>query len=170
MESMKIVESERLYLREITMNDTESLFAVLSDREVMRYSFRGVCSRKEIENYIEDCIINNKKYGLAQWAVIQKKNNAFIGVCGLNPGFNGDKSIIHIAARFTVASWGMGFASEALKAVLGYAKSTLKLKRVFALVEPANKRSVNIVLNNAFKLQKQSVYKQKALNYYLRLL
>ncbi len=167
---MKIAETERLIIREIESSDLTSLAKVLSNQDVMRYSFRGVCSPKQIENYIEDCQTNYKQYGYGQWAVIIKSKQELIGVCGLNPSFDGNKNIIHIATRFAVAYWGKGLASEALKVVLKYTKIKLKLRKLYTLVEPANVRSVKAVLNNDFKFEKETMYKSRALNYYVRLL
>jgi len=165
-----MIETERLIIREFTRDDANLLPVILSDKEVMKYSFRGLCSHKEIEEYVESCIANYSEYGFGQWAVIEKTRLKLIGVCGLNPGFDGDKSIIHLAARFAVAFWGKGFASEALIAITNYAKYTLKLKSYYSLVEPDNVRSINIVLAKGFKFQKATIYKNKVLNHYIKLL
>ena len=167
---MQIAETERLIIREITMDDVNSLSVILSDKEVMKYSFRGVCSTQEIEQYVENCISNYSEYGFGQWAVIEKKSLRLIGVCGLNSGFDRDEGIIHLAARFAMAFWGKGFATEALIAVTDYAKYTLNLKSYYSLVEPDNVRSVKAVLSNDFTLQKETIYKGRALKYYIKLL
>lgn len=167
---MKIAETTRLIIREVERSDLQSLACVLSDREVMRYSFRGVRTPQEIEAYIIDCQANYKAYGFGQWAVIEKKSANLIGVCGLNPGFDGDENIIHFAARYAVDYWGKGFASETLVAAINYAKTSLNLNNVYALVEPENLKSIQLVLHLGFQFQKQSVYKERALRYYNKLL
>lgn len=167
---MKITETNRLLIRKIDSEDAKSLRDILADLEVMKYSFRGVCSAENIENYINDCLSNYATYGFGQWAVIEKQSMKLIGVCGPNPGFDGDKSIIHLASRFAVEYWGKGYASEALVAVIAFAKSILDLDCLYALVEPKNKSSVKLVLKNGFIFLKDSMYQGKALAYYKKLL
>lgn len=166
---MKITETNRLLIREIHCDDVEGLRGVLSDPEVMKYSFRGICSTEDIENYINDCLSNYATYGFGQWAVVEKKNSKLIGVCGPNPGFDGDSKTIHIASRFAVGYWGKGFASEALVATIEYAKTRLNLNVIYALIEPDNVKSVKLVLNCGFEFQKNTLYKGKSLCYYRKL-
>ena len=167
---MPILETERLFIREFTLEDVDPISTVLSNPEVMKYSFRGVQSAEGINDYIKDCLANYKNHGFGQWAVIHKQSNQFVGVAGLNPGFDGDENIIHLAARFALPYWGKGYASEALKGIENYAKEVLGKKELYALIEPINKRSVKIILKNGFQFQKESIYQQRALKYYLKLL
>lgn len=167
---MKITETARLLIREIELEDLPSLLKILADPEVMKYSFRGVCTKVDIEHYIKDCSHNYKNHEFGQWAVIEKKSSKLIGVCGPNPCFDGDNSIIHLASRFAVNYWGKGFASEALIASMEYVKTSLHLNMMYALIEPVNERSIKLVLKYGFKFQKETVYKGRALFHYIKLL
>ncbi len=167
---MKIIETTRLVIREVNIADLDLLADILSDAEVMRYSFRGVCTPSEIDNYIIDCQANYKTNGFGQWAVIDKSNQKFIGLCGINNGFNGDLAIKHVNYRFAVSSWGRGFATEALSAVMEVAKNRYSLKELYALIEPENKASLKIALNQGFEFDKETIYKKKILAYYRKLL
>ena len=163
-----IAETERLFIRPFNMNDIELLSTILLDAKVMKYSFRNISSRKDIKVYIQSCLDSYREYDFGQWAVINKSDLQLIGICGLNQGFNGDDSIIHINCRFAVSSWGKGLASEALKAVIQYSKNSLNLKIVYALIEPANSKSIEITKNHGFTYEKETIYKTRKLSFYKR--
>ena len=167
---MIITETKRLLIREIDRNDSGALLTILADPEVMKYSFRGVCNSVDTENYMNDNLSHYKIHGFGQWAVIEKKSSQLIGVCGPNPGFDGDHRIIHLAARFALEFWGKGFASEALGAATEYAKTGLNLTSLYALIEPANVSSIKLVLKGGFEFQKETDYKGRALCFYQKLL
>ena len=77
-----ILETERLFLREMTMGDFDALYAVLSDAEIMQhypYSF----DEERVRSWIER---NMKRYtddGFGLWAVCLKDTGEMIGDCGL---------------------------------------------------------------------------------------
>ncbi len=56
-----IIETERLKLRELTLDDTEKLALVLSDPQSMRF-YPHPFSREEVENWIKWNIDNYQKY------------------------------------------------------------------------------------------------------------
>ena len=167
---IQIIETERLIIREFNMYDIDSLSIILLDQEVMKYSFRRINSLNDIESFIENCLNNYKKFGFGQWAVINKKNSQLIGICGLNSDFNDDNTIIHVNYRFAKAYLGFGFASEALASILNFAQVSKKIKILYALVEPANVKSVSIALNLGFHYQKETTYKRRKLAYYKKIL
>jgi ribosomal-protein-alanine N-acetyltransferase len=75
--------------------------------------------------------------GYALWAVERKDDGTFIGQSGLYPAeLTGPE--IELAYHYTPASWGQGYATEAVTAVLGYAFGMLRLERIIALVMPDN--------------------------------
>ena len=77
-----IIETERLKLRELTLDDTDKLALVLSDPQSMRF-YPHPFSREEVEHWIKWNIDNYKKYGFGLWAVIEKESGEFIGDCGI---------------------------------------------------------------------------------------
>jgi len=164
----QITETERLFVREFNMQDIESLQIILLNPEVMKYSFRNISSIKDIENYIENCLYNYKKYGFGQWAVVDKKSLQLIGVCGLNSGFNDDNNIMHINCRFAKPFWGKGFANEIVKKIIEYAQNQLKINKIYALIEPENLKSITLIKRLGFNYEKSSIYKKRKLDFYFR--
>ena len=81
---MKIIlQTPRLLLREIELSDTEAMFELNSDPEVMKYtgdvSFESLEQTKNfIQNYPD-----YKKNGFGRNAVILKETGEFLGWCRL---------------------------------------------------------------------------------------
>ena len=80
---MKILETERLYLREMETDDAENAYRLNLDWENIKYTgdkpFESIQEAKEfLLNYS-----HYKNYGFGRWAVIEKYSNEFLGWCGL---------------------------------------------------------------------------------------
>ena len=66
-----ILETKRLYLREITQSAYEDLSKILQDEETM-YAYEGAFSDQEVQEWLDRQIERYKKWGFGLWAVIQK--------------------------------------------------------------------------------------------------
>ena len=77
-----ILETERLFLREMTLEDADTLALVLSDPESMTF-YPHPFSREEVENWIKWNRDNYEKYGFGLWAVCLKESGEMIGDCGI---------------------------------------------------------------------------------------
>ena len=77
-----ILETERLFLREMNMDDFDALYVVLADSDIMQhypYSF-------DVKRVREWIVRNMKRYeenGFGLWAVCLKDTGEMIGDCGL---------------------------------------------------------------------------------------
>jgi len=79
-----LIETERLLLREITLDDKEELFMLHADPVVQKYTREPVVeSIEEIEKAIRTRISNYEKYGFGRWATILKSEMQFVGWAGL---------------------------------------------------------------------------------------
>tara|TARA_B100000795_G_scaffold268199_1_gene254696 strand:+ start:1107 stop:1397 length:291 start_codon:yes stop_codon:yes gene_type:complete len=79
----KIIETNRLILRELDINDSENFFNLNLDPEVLKYTgdlpFSSIVdAEKFLINYSD-----YKKNGFGRWAVILKETESFIGWSGL---------------------------------------------------------------------------------------
>lgn len=77
-----ILETERLYLREMNQSDYESLCRILQDNETM-YAYEGAFTDTEVQEWLDRQIARYKKYNFGLWAVILKDTDKMIGQCGL---------------------------------------------------------------------------------------
>lgn len=66
-----LIETERLLLREITLDDSEAMFQLYSDPEILKYTGEPLThSLEEMEKAIQSSIGAYKAYGYGRWAVI----------------------------------------------------------------------------------------------------
>lgn len=80
---MKIkIETERLYLRELTESDFDSLYNVLADSDIMKH-YPYTFDEKRVKNWIAKNIERYNIFGFGLWAVILKETGQFIGDCGI---------------------------------------------------------------------------------------
>ena len=77
-----ILETKRLYLREMTQDDYGSLCKILQDEEVM-YAYEHAFSDEEVQEWLDKQLARYREYGFGLWAVILKETDEMIGQCGL---------------------------------------------------------------------------------------
>jgi ribosomal-protein-alanine N-acetyltransferase len=150
---MKIIETERLYLREFTETDLERLYEIYSDAKVMKYIGKGEALSEEQTRKIINAWTKKyyKQYGFGIWALINKENDTLIGHCGFN--WLQDNSDIEIAYLLSKEYWGKGMATEISKATLQYGFDSLNLKRIIALSYPENYSSIRVIEKLGMKPQ-----------------
>ena len=78
----KVLETERLYLREMTEEDYEDLCDILQDEACM-YAYEHAFSDEEARDWLTRQIERYARYGVGLWAVIRKEDGYFLGQCGL---------------------------------------------------------------------------------------
>ncbi|MBT8233381.1 MAG: GNAT family N-acetyltransferase [Saprospiraceae bacterium] len=152
-----IIETERLVLREITVDDEEVMFKLHSNPLVQKYTGESVVeSLEEMKKAIESRIIDYKKYGYGRWATTMKEGNQFVGWAGL--AYLEEFDEIDLGYRFLPEFWGMGIATEVSRAILHYGFETLKLKRIVAIALEENKASFRVMEKVGMEFEKIAPY------------
>jgi len=152
---IKELNTQRLHLRRMDISDSHSLFKIWSDPDVTKYmnisSFTHEAQAKEMIELLEELAQANEAI---RFSMIERKSNQIIGTCGFNfiDFENGKAEIGYDLAK---AYWGMGFAPEAIKALLDYAFNTLQLNKIEAKVEPANVNSIKVLQKLNFMFEGQ---------------
>ena len=145
MVTHKIVETDRLFLREIQREDFDDLYRMNSDPEVMKYVGDGTTRNydqmeKELDILMSHYIL---KPGLGIWATIHKDSNTFVGASGLV--FYDNTSEIEIGYRILREHWNRGYATEASVELLKYGFTTLKLKKIVSSAHVDNRASRRVM-------------------------
>ena len=76
------IETERLYLREMTTADYEPLYAVLADSDIMQH-YPYTFDEARVRGWIDRIIERYSIFGFGLWAVCLHENGEMIGDCGL---------------------------------------------------------------------------------------
>jgi uncharacterized protein (TIGR00290 family) len=128
---MKIIETERLYLRELVLEDAKELSKVLSDPESMQF-YPEPFSREKVERWIEWNITNYKTYNHGLWAVILKDGEKLIGDCGITMQKIEDDTVPEIGFHIIKDYWNKGYATEAALACKQFAFEVMNYPSVFS--------------------------------------
>src|SRR5437016_1899286 len=115
VDSEFMLETERLIMRNWTLNDVDHLFELNSDPEVVKYTGNDSFKNKEEVLELISTYDQYKKYKMGRWMVELKDNKEYLGWCGLKFIHSDD---IDLGYRFNRKHWGKGYATESSKAVL----------------------------------------------------
>ena len=132
-----ILETERLFLREMTMGDFDSLYAVLADPEIMQhypYSF----DEERVRSWIER---NMKRYtddGFGLWAVCLKDTGEMIGDCGLTLQNIDGQMLPEIGYHIRKDQQRKGYAKEAAMAVRDWAFGNTEYPALYSYCKYTN--------------------------------
>ncbi|NNC83559.1 MAG: GNAT family N-acetyltransferase [Flavobacteriales bacterium] len=152
-----IIETERLLLREITLDDTAVMFRLNSHPEVQKYTGEPlVQSMEEMEEAIRKRTADYKKYGYGRWATILKEGMHFTGWAGL--AYLPEFDEIDLGYRFFPEYWGKGIATEASQAILNYGFETLQLDRIIAIAMKENTASIRVMEKVGMEFEKFAPY------------
>ncbi len=143
----QILQTKRLYLREMNQDDVKDLCSILQDEETM-YAYEGAFTDDEVQEWLDRQTARYKKWGFGLWAVVLKETGEMIGQCGLTmqPWKGGE--VLEIGYLFRRSYWHKGYATEAAAACRTYAFETLDQKEVCSIIRDTNTASQNVALRN----------------------
>ena len=144
------IETERLLIRTLSMEDKEAFYKYRSMPEVYKYQSMRPGSINEVEEFISknsDARLNQPDTWM-QLAVCLMEGQ-MIGDIGIH--FIDDKYQIEIGYTLSPEYQGRGYASEAANAIIDYAFNKLKKHRVIASVDPDNVSSVKLLERTGFR-------------------
>lgn len=140
---MKPFTTDRLILRELSVDDTYYFHLLNEDPEVIQYTGDVSFKNTEVARQFLAGYDHYEKYGLGRWAVIRKEDNAFLGWCGLK--YSPDKNEHDIGFRFFKQHWNKGYATEAAKKCIEVGFNTFKLPFIVGRVMKKNTASIKVL-------------------------
>ncbi|MDA1370780.1 MAG: GNAT family N-acetyltransferase [Proteobacteria bacterium] len=143
--------TERLFIRRPRLDDAESVFTRYdSDVDVTR--FLGWARHDWVEQTLEFLQYSNQKWEQDQvgpYLIFDKMNDRLLGGTGLEYESKALASTGYVLAR---DSWGSGYATEALHAIVEIARG-LPISSVYALCHPEHIASVRVLEKCGFNLE-----------------
>jgi RimJ/RimL family protein N-acetyltransferase len=132
------LSTDRLLLRPFAEADADALFALHTNRRVVRYWDAPLWKERErAARFLAACRQIEQEGSGARLAIERIGDRAFIGWCSLGR-WNPDYRSAAIGYCLDDAAWGRGFATEAAGALLQWAFDTLDLNRVQAETDTRN--------------------------------
>lgn len=142
-----ILETERLYLREMEQSDFEDLCKILKDEETMA-AYEGAFNDTEVQEWLNKQLSRYQKYGFGLWAVVLKETGEMIGQCGLTMQQWKDRELLEVGYLFQRLYWHKGYATEAAKACKKYAFEVLNADEVCSIIRDTNIASQKVAIRN----------------------
>ncbi|MBQ3797404.1 MAG: GNAT family N-acetyltransferase [Butyrivibrio sp.] len=149
-EPWKVMRTERLLIRETTIEDVDEFYRIYKDPEMTRY-MEGLFEDPEDEKrYQKDYI--SKVYGFlgfGVWTLVRLSDNTVIGRAGysVRNGFDDIELGFLIGKEYQ----NQGFAYEACRAILNYGRDVLAFEHVQTLVKKENLVSINLCKKLGFE-------------------
>lgn len=144
------LETKRLLLRRLENEDVNEIFALRSDKEVMKYVPRPLA--KTPEDALNHIAIINEKIDLNEginWAITLKDNPKLIGIIG-HYRIKPEHFRAEIGYMLLPEYHGKGIISEAINEVVKYGFQVMKLHSIEAIIDPDNIASERVLQKNGF--------------------
>lgn len=152
----KVIDTERLILREFIYDDAPHFFKMNNDPNVIKYTGDKAFDSLEDARIFLSKYNQYELYGMGRWAVCLKSNQEFLGWCGLK--FHPTEKKVEVGFRFYRKFWNKGYATESAKASIAYGFEKLYLKEIYAHAHTQNLASQNVIEKCGLKKIKEASY------------
>jgi [ribosomal protein S5]-alanine N-acetyltransferase len=151
---VKILETERLILRQMRAEDAEFIFELVNEAAFIRdIGDKGVRTLDDARNYIlTGPVASYAKFGFGLYLVALRETGEAIGICGLLK--RDSLEDVDIGFAFLERFRRKGFAYESAAAVMGYGRNELGLKRIVAITSTDNEGSMRVLEKIGLRFEK----------------
>lgn len=173
---VRIIETERLWIREMKKSDTDFLFRLYQCKDVQREVDQAGLSREELGVFLEKYRqMRYPFYDYGMWIVEEKETGSLVGEAGIEEDTRLEEEAadgICLEAGYVISPKfrGKGYAVEALAGILAYVKEKKEIylfKRVSCYIRPENLLSVRTAKRCGLQRQEGKRYgKQKEFEQY----
>jgi ribosomal-protein-alanine N-acetyltransferase len=151
--------TQRLVVREFTGGDLDQLATVYADPAVLWWQ-DAPNTREQTAEALERILARYRADGMAEYAVVLKASGEVIGDCG--PAYREieGKRLPELGWTLRSDCWGYGYATEAARGALTHAAG-IGLRRVYALITPANVRSRGVARKLGMAVERRVVFAER---------
>ena len=133
----RMLETERLVLREYVQSDFDALYAILSDPETMRH-YPKPYDKDGTQRWLNWSFDNYQKHGFGLWAIELKESGEFIGDCGITMQPIDGAWLPEIRYHISKHHWRQGYAKEAARAVRDWCFAHTDFDAVYSYMTASN--------------------------------
>jgi RimJ/RimL family protein N-acetyltransferase len=140
-----VLTTERLVLREILLSDDAFVHELMNEPPWIQFiGDREIHDRAAARRYIEDTLRPSyAEHGFGFYLVELEDGRTPLGICGLIKRDTLDD--VDLGFALLERHWGRGYAREAAEAMISFACRVLGLRRLAAVTDPANERSIRLI-------------------------
>lgn len=150
------LETKRLTLRCLTIDDLDALFALYSDADVKKYVYSEAMTVEETRDELEWAIkVYSEQPGFGLWGTIHKETGEFIGRCGLLQWTIEERPEVEVTYMLAKKYWGQGLGNEVAQALMEYGFEQLKLSRLVCCIDKENQASIKVATKTGMTFEKE---------------
>jgi RimJ/RimL family protein N-acetyltransferase len=152
--AMQVLETERLVLRHVTLDDAAFMLGLVNDPTWLRFiGDRGVRSVDDAREYLRKGILASyAQHGFGLYMTELKDGAQPIGICGLVK--RDTLPDVDVGFALLPQFAGQGYAHEAASAVMAHARQRFGLGRVVAITNPDNHGSIRVLEKIGLKFER----------------
>ena len=132
-----MIETGRLYLREMTEDDFEALNKVLADSDIMQH-YPYAFDEARVRNWIQRNMERYRIFGFGLWAVCLKETGEMIGDCGLTMQLINGQIKPEIGYHIRADKQRKGYAKEAAAAVRDWTFHNTPFNVIYSYMKHTN--------------------------------
>ena len=159
---MKILITDRLFLRTWEENDFRLARSLWGDADVMTF-LGGPISDERVREKMQAEMACLEKHGVQYWPIFEKQSDEFVGCCGLRPWVYTPPEGHELGFHLMKTKWGQGYAFEVAHAVVKHGFEKLQLPMLRAGHHPDHTNSKKILLRLRFQFVDSVFYKPTGL-------
>ena len=149
-----VIETQRLILREYTLDDFDALYEILSDPVTMQH-YPKPYDEKGTRRWLDWSLDNYQKYGFGLWAIELKETGEMIGDCGVTMQPIDGESLPEIGYHLNKKYWRQGYASEAAAAVRDWFFKNTEHNCIYSYMKYTNVASYATAAKNGMRKIKE---------------
>ena len=146
-----ILETKRLFIRPITVDDKHEIFEYRRDKEVNKYQGWIPETIEDVEVFI---CKTSKQINIPdtwfQFVIVDKESKKIVGDLGIHFIDSANKQV-EIGCTLTKDFQHKGFATESVMKVIDYLFNDLNKHRIITSIDPDNKNSIRLVERIGFR-------------------
>ncbi len=145
-----VIETERLFLREMTEDDFDRLYEVLADSDIMRH-YPYAFDEAGVRNWIKRNMERYRIFGFGLWAVCLKQTGEMIGDCGLTMQLINGQVKPEIGYHIRKDQQRKGYAKEAAVAVRNWVFHNTPFNVIYSYMKYTNEPSIKTAVSYGCK-------------------
>ena len=138
-----ILETRRLFLREMVEADIPDIAEILQDPRVV-YAYGHDFTDADILTWYLRQVKRYVEHGFGLWAAISKSSGEMVGQAGLTMQPYMGAQILEVGYLLKFKFWHNGYAREAAASCRDYAFNVLNAKKVYSIIKTDNFPSVKV--------------------------
>lgn len=136
-----VTETGRCFICEMTAEDMDELYEILTEEETAKYlPAKAGSKEEELEKLVSYVSCVYSFYGYGYWGIFSKETGELLGRAGFKEGE------YPLEAGYVIrrSDWGKGYATEVLSELVRYAKEELDCTEIVANIDERNTASLRV--------------------------